>query len=797
MEQTPVQTAAPDKSAAIASTPATPPPSAAEKVEKPEREPGKTAPTGMALVRAQQHALTVPADQLPELPAGAMSRMQRTALPEGVSQDDAELAERMAMVVADNCQFYGLSPFAVCGAIRDKYNAMGGPASFLGYPSSPEYQNPGNTGARSEFLHGSIYWSAAAGAHPITPLFMTKWSQHGWEAGWMGYPTSDEIPNGDNIGSRQHFETANAAIYWNSARPLEALAVIGGAIRDKWGQTGWETPGSPLGYPISDEIKLPDGVGRMNQFERGGSIYWSPDTGAIPVYGTPDRFSGRIMGKWAAANYEVGPFGYPIEDEQWVGTSSVIQKFQGGTIGWPYDSVGDIADEIGSDWDEYVYDENSCDSCGNDDRMTVTSAAYFNVPQPPTQGPDPLSSENSDPLLAGAAEEIGGQMESCDVMLANPSSWPTDVIFCTPSPEMVQNDSEVNVPQGGEEIPNAVPFSDSGWDSFTQPYCENLPQRQWAGNRSYACMWREDWTFIYNRNDGLPTPGALPVGRLHYVQEHELRTVWKNGNSQWVGKSAIHFFRGGVMGEATTALVSAKFTCDTAPGCTMSGPGIGSSPVATQRDHETTFTISQVNPLTAGAVVTNQLNALFYFTHSKTTPAQWKAPKAIFPDVRCDKNAKDQGCVIPEAEPILDMTARPNAGDHAKHIGDAQRSGLPGAPDEAPLTRANQATAQQNRNNTCNLYKTKRPTGQDCDEYPFATTTQGGSRQNVRTWTDGLVNLPTIKILNPNNIETMPNPGMSMKLISSKANRSGGGILTWFFRKNRVFDGEHFYVKGS
>ncbi|WP_241665796.1 LGFP repeat-containing protein [Prescottella subtropica] len=138
-------------------------------MEKPEREPGKTAPTGMALVRAQQHALTVPADQLPELPAGAMSRMQRTALPEGVTQDDAELAERMAMVVADNCQFYIPSPHAVCGAIRDKYNAMGGPASFLSYPTSPEYQNPGNTGARSEFLHGSIYWSAAAGAHPRGP----------------------------------------------------------------------------------------------------------------------------------------------------------------------------------------------------------------------------------------------------------------------------------------------------------------------------------------------------------------------------------------------------------------------------------------------------------------------------------------------------------------------------------------------------------------------------------------------------------------------------------------------------
>lgn len=229
----------------------------------------------------------------------------------------------------------------------------------------------------------------------------------------------------------------------------------------------------------------------------------------------------------------------------------------------------------------------------------------------------------------------------------------------------------------------------------------------------------------------------------------------------------------------------------------MSGPGIGSAPVATQRDRETTFTISQNNSLVAGTQVTNRLNGSFYFTHPQTNPVQWKAPKAIFPDVRCDNNGRDQGCVVPEAEPILDMSTRPNAAAHAKHIGDAQRSGLPGAPDMAPLTRANQTTAQQNRNNTCNLYKTGRPPGQDCDEYPFATTTQGGSKQNRRTWTDGVVSLPPIAILNPDDPASMPSSGTSLKLISSRANRSGGGILSWFFRKNRVLDGENFYVKGS
>ncbi|MDV6271305.1 LGFP repeat-containing protein [Rhodococcus globerulus] len=58
-------------------------------------------------------------------------------------------------------------------------------------------------------------------------------------------------------------------------------SAVGGAIRDKWNTVGAETQGSLLGYPVSDEIVLPDGHGRMNRFERG-VIYWHPTFGAHP-----------------------------------------------------------------------------------------------------------------------------------------------------------------------------------------------------------------------------------------------------------------------------------------------------------------------------------------------------------------------------------------------------------------------------------------------------------------------------------------------------------------------------------
>ena len=39
-----------------------------------------------------------------------------------------------------------------------------------------------------------------------------------------------------------------------------------------------------LHYPVTDETGTPDGVGRFNHFE-GGSIYWTPGTGAKEVHG--------------------------------------------------------------------------------------------------------------------------------------------------------------------------------------------------------------------------------------------------------------------------------------------------------------------------------------------------------------------------------------------------------------------------------------------------------------------------------------------------------------------------------
>ncbi|MFW0872445.1 NucA/NucB deoxyribonuclease domain-containing protein [Rhodococcoides corynebacterioides] len=337
--------------------------------------------------------------------------------------------------------------------------------------------------------------------------------------------------------------------------------------------------------------------------------------------------------------------------------------------------------------------------------------------------------------------------------------------------------------------------------SLSREECRSLPQRQWGADRGYACMWREDYTFIYNRNSPTPTPGVQPVGRFHYIQEHELTAQWNN--SAWTGKSAIHFYTGGVIGAATEALMSVSPVCSSSgAGCPVTGSGLSDVPVATNIDLETTFTVSN-GTLATGAQVTNNATSKWVFTHPQTNPLRWNAPEARFPQVRCDRAASltGQGCVIPAAEPIFDISSR-GVQTHAQHTQRAQASGLPGVVNGVPLRRLVDPNAiQANRNSSCNRIPGPRAANTDCDEYPFASTYDGGASSGAVTRTYEDCNVAaglsgggsSIRVLDPDNIQN-EGAGLSMCFINRQDNRSGGGYLSWFYRKQRLLDAETFYV---
>ncbi|MDD7585653.1 MAG: hypothetical protein SPK00_11785 [Corynebacterium glucuronolyticum] len=157
---------------------------------------------------------------------------------------------------------------------------------------------------------------------------MATWERGGFEAGWLGYPTSDERAVTGEVGPGvveayggvQDFQ--GGQIYRTPLARGAKSAAVTGAILDRWNTLG--ATGSILGFPTRDEAKTPDGVGRFSEFE-GGSVYWSPATGAWEV-------PAGIMQKWAQTGYEQGRLGYPVGAPQADGVYRMTQQFQHGTL---------------------------------------------------------------------------------------------------------------------------------------------------------------------------------------------------------------------------------------------------------------------------------------------------------------------------------------------------------------------------------------------------------------------------------------------------------------------------------
>jgi hypothetical protein len=234
------------------------------------------------------------------------------------------------------------SASVVYGAIYALYKTLGDLSDrtrqpFLGVPITDETITPDGKGRFNHFQTGSIYWTPQTGAHEVHGAIRDKWAATGWERGPLGYPVTDEIALADGVGRLNHFQTGS--IYWTAQTGAHE---VHGAIRDKWAASGWQA--GFLGYPTTDETGTPDGVGRFNHFQ-GGSIYWTPGTGAHEVHGL-------IRQRWSELSWEASYLGYPTSDEQdWVnpanGVRGRLSAFQFGRIGWTAsDGPIEIPDEV-------------------------------------------------------------------------------------------------------------------------------------------------------------------------------------------------------------------------------------------------------------------------------------------------------------------------------------------------------------------------------------------------------------------------------------------------------------------
>ncbi|OXM99727.1 family 16 glycosylhydrolase [Bifidobacterium vansinderenii] len=206
---------------------------------------------------------------------------------------------------------------ALKGAILNAYAAQRYEQGKLGFPTSDERSL--NGGASQSFQNGQVHWSGSTGAHATFGAIQGYWSDRGWENGWLGYPTGDELSV--RGGASQSFQ--GGTVFWQNGGGTHGVK---GAIRDKYSDFGWEQ--GKLGFPISEEnTGLKDG-GASQVFEHG-QIHWSGGTGAHATFGA-------IQDHWASTGWENGWLGYPTSDEinDSAKAGEVYQNFQGGQVHW-------------------------------------------------------------------------------------------------------------------------------------------------------------------------------------------------------------------------------------------------------------------------------------------------------------------------------------------------------------------------------------------------------------------------------------------------------------------------------
>jgi hypothetical protein len=111
---------------------------------------------------------------------------------------------------APSCKNGGPTP--AFSGINDKYQSLGGCASFLGAPTTDEGNCSDGRGGYRLFEHGAIYWSPQTNAHEIHGAIYAKWRSLGSEKSHLGYPKSDEHDIAG--GRRSDFE--HGSISWNA-----------------------------------------------------------------------------------------------------------------------------------------------------------------------------------------------------------------------------------------------------------------------------------------------------------------------------------------------------------------------------------------------------------------------------------------------------------------------------------------------------------------------------------------------------------------------------------------------------
>ena len=136
----------------------------------------------------------------------------------------------------------------VHGTILQHYRDLGEASSVLGPPVTGEYGVPG--GRASAFTSGVLYWSPDTGAKEVHGALLDRYSALGGPTSWVGWPASDER----SVAGGRASSFQGATLYWSST--TGEVHDVHGSIRELYlalRETAY------LGLPVTDEVAVPGG----------------------------------------------------------------------------------------------------------------------------------------------------------------------------------------------------------------------------------------------------------------------------------------------------------------------------------------------------------------------------------------------------------------------------------------------------------------------------------------------------------------------------------------------------------
>lgn len=204
-----------------------------------------------------------------------------------------------------------------------------------------EYDVAEGAGKAEDFQNGTAYWSPETGAQVLYGRINGRYSELGGPSSELGFPITGELGAPDSTGRFTHFQ--NGSIYWT---PDTGAVVVPAAFFNAWGAEGWET--GRLGYPTA----APEDIagGQLQRFQNG--VIVQPTDGAASIV------AGEIGAAWQAAGAENSPVGLPTDGEVAI-PGGVLQRFQNGTYYWtPQTGAHYILNgQLYDAWGEHGYEQ--------------------------------------------------------------------------------------------------------------------------------------------------------------------------------------------------------------------------------------------------------------------------------------------------------------------------------------------------------------------------------------------------------------------------------------------------------